>query len=217
MKILVKFPTRERRVKFTRVFNIYLQTYTKDVVFLVSYDSDDPTMNGIENERWGNHDIIWSRGKSENKIHACNRDLDKYTDWDIVILASDDMVPKVRGWDQQIRQFMKIHYPDTDGVLHFNDGYTGKKLNTMCIMGKKYFERTGTIYNPQYKSFFCDDEFTQVSYQLKKATYFDQILFEHQHPANTRVRNDNLYMKNNRFWQYDSNLFNKRKMMNFGL
>ena len=26
------------------------------------------------------------------------------------------------------------HYPDTDGVLWFNDGYKGNKLNTLCIL-----------------------------------------------------------------------------------
>lgn len=217
MKILVKFPTRERRRKFERVFRLYLNSYSKDVTFLVSYDVDDPTMNGVENNNWGNHHIVWSRGKSNGKIHACNRDVEKVTDWDVIILASDDMTPKINKWDELIRFNMKKHYPDTDGVLHFNDGHTGKRLNTMCIMGKKYYERTGSIYNPEYKSFFCDDEFTQVSYALGKATYFDTILFKHDHPANIGVGNDALYQKNNRFWSYDQSVFNRRKRINFGL
>jgi hypothetical protein len=32
-------------------------------------------------------------------------------------------------------------YPDTDGVLWFNEGYLGMQNNTLSIMGKKYYDR----------------------------------------------------------------------------
>ena len=66
-----------------------------------------------------------------------------------------------------IRQKMIKHFPDTDGVLWFFDGWR-KDLNTLCIIGRKYYERFGYIYHPDYKSFWCDAEFTEVANKLKK-------------------------------------------------
>ena len=75
----------------------------------------------------------------------------------IVLLASDDMIPMEKGFDNIIIDKMKNYYPDTDGVLWFNDGYQGDKLNTLCILGKKYYDRFGYIYNPEYISVLSDN------------------------------------------------------------
>ena len=58
------------------------------------------------------------------------------------------MVPLVNGYDTVIKEKMTLHYADTDGVLWFNDGHQEKKLNTLCILGKKYYDRFGYIYHP---------------------------------------------------------------------
>lgn len=218
MKILVKFPTRSRRKKFKMVFDRYLLSYRRDVTFLVSYDEDDHTMKDIEDENWDDkHNIIWSKGLSNNKIHACNRDIDKCEDWEILILASDDMIPFMMGWDIRIINEMEKHFPDTDGVLHFNDGFTGDKLNTMCIMGRKYYERFNYIYHPDYISLFSDNEFMEVSRKLKKEKYFKEILFKHEHPINVQFGNDALYRRNDGYYSYDKRTYEKRKSQNFGI
>jgi hypothetical protein len=86
-------------------------------------------------------------GKSENKVSAINRDLKSNDNWDILLLASDDMIPQIKGYDSVIRDNMTTHFPDTDGVLWFNDG-NRKDLNTLSILGKKYYQRFNYIYNP---------------------------------------------------------------------
>lgn len=46
MKILVKFPTRQRPKKFFETLNQYQKTRTTDLVhFLITIDGDDATMN----------------------------------------------------------------------------------------------------------------------------------------------------------------------------
>lgn len=167
---------------------------------------------------WGNLDFVY--GKSLSKIHAVNRDMDhvKDKDWNVLLLASDDMIPQVKGYDQIILDKMAEHYPDTDGVLWFNDGFVGKRLNTLSIMGRKYYDRFGYIYNPEYTSLFCDDEFMHVSQMLNKVTYFDECIIKHEHPMNgASVPMDSLYRKNERFYQQDKAVFERRKAMNFDL
>jgi hypothetical protein len=75
------------------------------------------------------------------------------SDWDILVVMSDDMVCVTHGWDDIIRQDMNENFPDTDGVLHYNDGNQKANVMTMSIIGRKYYKRDGYIYNPEYQSF----------------------------------------------------------------
>ena len=149
MKILIKFPTRGRRDKFFNVLDIYYQLASNNdnIEFQITIDTDDETMNNnIVLSKLGTYkNLKYSLGVSKNKIDAVNRNL-TIGDWDIILLASDDMIPKVKGYDDIIRNKMTELYPDTDGVLWFNDGNQGDKLNTLCILGKKYYERFNYIY-----------------------------------------------------------------------
>jgi hypothetical protein len=138
-------------------------------------------------------------------------------DWDIFLLASDDMIPKVKGYDNIIRNKMKEFYPDTDGILWFNDGHQENRLNTLCILGKKYYDRFGYIYYPEYKSVWCDNEFMMVGDLLEKQTYFDEVIIEHEHPDWGYGKRDTIHRTNSENESHDRNLFTTRKNNNFYL
>jgi hypothetical protein len=107
---------------------------------------------------------------------------------------------------------------DLDRVLFFNDGYLGRKLNTMCIMGRKYYERFGYIYHPSYQSLWCDNEFMIVADKLDKQDYFDLCLFKHEHfSTNQAVKCDALMNHNQKFYHSDKRNFDKRQANNFDL
>ena len=156
-------------------------------------------------------------GKSESKIHAVNRDIDTSGDWDIILLASDDMIPIKDGYDKIIIEKMKENYPDTDGVLFFNDGYQGRRLNTLCILGKKYYERFNYIYHPDYKSTWSDNEFMSVADILDRQTYFDEVIIKHEHPDWGYGRHDSIHQKNYNDLTHDQKTFINRRNKNFGL
>lgn len=220
LKILVKFPTRQRPLKFLDVLTRYVNTCVdKDnIEFLVSHDADDFTMTDhvINKAKSLHKNVKTVRGVSIGKIHACNRDMEQAGEWDILVLASDDMIPVKMGWDNIIRAGMSNHFKDTDGVLYFPDGYTA--LNTMCIMGKKYYDRFGYIYHSGYISLWCDNEFMEVAQHLNRQAKFNEVLFKHEHPANNRgAGNDSLYVLNDKYYMVDKNLYTKRKAVNFYL
>jgi hypothetical protein len=156
-------------------------------------------------------------GDSKSKVDAINRDMELYNDWDIVLLASDDMTPIVKGYDNIIRNNMKNHYPDTDGVLWFNDGYQENRLNTLCILGKKYYDRFNYIYNPEYKSVWSDNEFMDVANLLGKQTYFNNVIIKHEHPDWGFGNRDHIHQENFTNVDYDRNIYLKNKSINFGL
>lgn len=190
MNILIKFPTRGRPEKFFDVMNRYaagikVRGATK---FLVTLDSDDPSMNNtaVISQLLTYKDLYYDFGTSVSKIHACNRGLNNYleargSNTDIILLASDDMIPQERGYDEIIRAEMRKHYPDTDGCLWFNDGYR-KDFCTLSIVGRKYYDRFEYLYHPSYKSFYCDNEFTEVAQAAGKIKFIDKVIIKHLHP-----------------------------------
>jgi hypothetical protein len=221
MKLLIKFPTRNRKNKFFKVLKQY-QNLCEDIdntFFLITLDNDDDEMKSSEvNDIFNTFkNITVVYGKSNSKIHAINRDIELIDEWDIVLLASDDMTPKVKGYDNIIRNKMKEHYPDTDGILWFNDGHQGNKLNTLSILGRKYFDRFGYIYHPEYKSVWSDNEFMTVGNLLGKQTYFDEVIIEHEHPDWGYGNRDVIHQINSNNESHDRNLFLKRKGNNFYL
>ncbi len=219
MKLLIKFPTRVRARKFLNVLSKYVRLLEdKSTPIIVSCDSDDYSMKEeFVTEVIGQYKNVTMQFNNNNtKIEAINHNMDTF-DFDIVLLASDDMVPRIKGFDRIIKEKMMAHYPDTDGVLWFNDGYKGDKLNTLCILGKKYFDRFGYIYNPEYKSVWCDNEFMDVSNLLDKVTYFDDVIIRHEHPDWGFGSNDSIHMTNVKNESSDRLTYERRKQQNFGL
>lgn len=220
-KLLIKFPTRGRFEQFFNTLDLYYKQLSKIVPyeFVISCDLNDPVMNSEEAITKLNTYPHLSYHFSDNhsKIEACNQDMDFYDDYAVILLASDDMIPIKKGFDLVIMSAMKTHFPNYDGVLHFNDGYQGNHLNTLCIMGKNYYKQFGYIYHPDYKSFYCDAEFTQVSYMLNKAKYEDIILIEHRHPANGKAENDLVYLRNQNHIAADAETYFERQANFFDL
>lgn len=219
MKLLIKFPTKVRAKKFLNVLSKYVRFMDdKTNKVVVSCDLDDISMK--ENyvteviKTYDNVELQFNNNKS--KIEAINHGMDNL-DFDIVLLASDDMVPMVKGYDTIIKNRMKETYPDTDGVLWFNDGYKGKELNTLCILGKKYYDRFGYIYHPSYNSVWCDNEFMDVANKLGKQTYFSEIIIRHQHPDWGFGLRDEIHVTNMKNESSDKLTYNKRKLNNFDL
>ena len=137
------------------------------------------------------------------------------TGWDIVALISDDMIPQMDGWDAIIRQKMTDSYPDTDGCLWFNDGYQDR-ICTLNIMGKKYYDRFGYLYHPDYHSLFCDNEYTEVARGLGRMDYFEDCLFMHSHFAiDPTVKRDKLYDRNEALFNIDKQTYERRKAQGF--
>ena len=222
MNILVKFPTFNRPEKF---FNTLYEYYKKadnwkSMNFLISIDETDITMNNqaIKNGINTYPNIQLIIGNSKSKIDAINRDIQTCNyNWDILLLASDDMVPVVKGYDTIIRNHMIEHFTDLDGVLWYSDGHTHDTLNTLCILGREYYNRFNYIYYPEYKSVYADNEFTKVSKILGKYKYFDTTIIEHQHPDWGFGKNDIIHAQNCKNVNSDKDLYEERLAINFGI
>ncbi len=228
MKILVKFPSRERPDRFQNTLQQMMHlSVDKDIKYLITLDRNDPTVNQYVNIIKELSNCRFIIGDSFGKIHAINRDMNQVSDYDILILASDDMVPIVQGWDNIIREEMQLHFFPTpeekynlsEGVIWYDDGYKSN-INMMPIMTKAAYDRFGYIYHPAYVSLFCDNEMTEVWSALNCQIKRDLCLFQHQHYARSSQWHhtiDPLMRRNESYFMQDRKTYNTRKALNFGL
>lgn len=223
-RILFKLPSRSRPDRVFEVLDATVNNLNdkENFLFLLSLDSDDQTMNNesVINKLNSYPNMNYVFGNSTSKVHAVNRDLDSFNrEWDILVLLSDDMVPVLTGFDDIIRLNFEKYFPDFDGVTWFNDGFQKNRINTLSIMGKKYYQRFNYIYHPDYKSLYCDNEFTNVANILNKQVYIDTVIIEHRHFSigNNRSRYDDLYRRNDSLMKSDEIIFWSRHKKNFDL
>lgn len=221
MRILVKYPTRSRPELFLKTLEGYISNANNndDIDYRISFDDDDKTMTKEVIDKAYNmnrESVLFFEGKGVSKIEACNRDINPVHGWDVVLLISDDMEVQVKGWDDVIREDMKKYFPDGDGLLWYHDGSTQKVISTLSCMGKKYYDRYGYIYHPSYKSFFSDNEYTEVGQKQGKIKFIDNVIIKHQHPNwGGGVQTDDLYRENDKHWKHDQDNYNKRKSEGF--
>jgi hypothetical protein len=222
VRLLIKFPIRERRDSFRRAFDLYCDLSVTQPAFLITIDDDDRTMNKPslwEHVHSSGFDVTVKSGPPAGKVAACNRDLLEYDQpWDVVLLASDDMHPIVQGYDQIILDQMHERFPDNDGALWFQQP-PQDRVNFVEIQGRKRVEEKGYIYHPSYKSLFCDNEETDKGIRDGKLAKVDIEIIRNMspdwHPRAGAHPRDRLYQVNNRFYPIDQQTFNQRQATGF--
>lgn len=219
-KILFKYPSRGRPDRFfAGMDSIYNNLNDKNNFFvLITADNDDATMNNPD---------VWSRilkypnshaiyGQSQSKIHAINRDLDikgEWNDYDILICMSDDMRFNIYGFDDMIRTDMNFHFPEFDGLLHYPDQDAKQWLATMFIAGKNFppLKIDNKIYNPGFKSLWCDNLIMDIAQLLGKYKYCGYQINLHLCPAYGHLERDEMFNRQQGDWPHDEALYNEIK------
>lgn len=210
--VLIKFPTRSRPILFQRTMQLYLADPLARV--LVSADLDDETMNNPGMKDWlaGQDRVKVRFGNSKTKIEAIN-DGTSGESFDLVVVASDDMIPMRKDYAKRIVELFQKHFPRGDGVLHLNDGHRGSGLNTLPIMDRKFFDRMGTVFHPDYISVWADNEFQELAESQGRSKYVDEVVIEHQWIGATQP--DELNTRNEGFFHIDKITFERRKAAGF--
>lgn len=220
MKIGYVFASRERPSKFFDCLdNIRSKSESKNYFIIAKIDTDDPKADQYKDKLPLYPEVSVKWGHSKNKIDSINRNLSGIENADIICCHSDDMSFTKFWYDVLIKEAMKNHFPDFDGMLHFPDQKQKEKVCTYQIVGRKYFQRTGYIYNPEYESVYCDNEETERAKLLGKYAFINEEILIHKHyrwgfgepdELNKREDSQTLYIK-------DRDTYLKRKQINFGI
>jgi len=212
LRLLFKYTTRSRRSNFLRGIDSIIDNLAdkENYHIYTTFDVDDDKMRPLP-EIKGNHTYI--AGTSKSKIDAINRDMDfinSQYDWDILVNMSDDVVFTEKGFDDIIRkEFERI-----DTVLHYPDGNRNDLL-TVSIMDKYYYQRDNYIYNPEYKSLYCDNESMEVAKQRGCYKFVNKVIFNHLHPAYNKGIFDAQYQHTESFSNEDRLTYERRKANGF--
>lgn len=216
MNVLVKLPTRNRSARAREVL-VAAHAYESGentVKYLIAADPDDYDTQSLPHRLDFPVELLVKDHHS--KIEACNSFLDRAREWDVLVLLSDDMTPVRQNWDSILVSDLVHAFPDLDGALWYDDGFVHDKLCTLPIMGRRYFDRFGYVYEPGYKSLWCDNEYTEVAQMLSRIRYSNQVLFRHDHPGNCATASkDELYERNDKFWDTDKDYYGSRKAHKF--
>lgn len=131
---------------------------------------------------------------------------------DIIIVISDDFEP-IKNWDLEI---LKAVEGKEDWILKTQDG-TQPWIITLPIMDRKYYERFGYVYYPEYAHMYVDTDLTAVAdYTGRKIT--SNLLFRHRHYSEKDgIKKDATSQKADRTWDQGEKLFLKRYAENFGI
>ncbi|HRH68808.1 MAG TPA: hypothetical protein PLB89_04805 [Flavobacteriales bacterium] len=216
-RLLIKIPSRERPQYLLQVVRRFsdLCADPLNTQIVISADDDDRTMTPELERQLKDQRIALEvcRAPRTTKIGAMNRDLFAAGEWDIVMAASDDMFPEQDRFDAIIREDMATWFPTGDGCLWYYDGRQ-HRLCTMSIMHRLYYERMGHIYHPGYRSYRCDDEYTERAMGACKMIRFNLVLCRDEHPQwRGAVPDDDLYERNRKDKQHDLDLYTTRKAL----
>lgn len=181
-RLLIEIPSKNNMVQLISTLDKYDQNLSKTIPYqiLIVSDKHDPIMNSPEIrrvlERYQNLSIVYvdytTKPAAYNEGIAARRD-----QFDIIIAARDDWEPAVAGFDRTLVDAMHNNFPDYDGVLNI---YADQNVpvNAQPVIGKKFYERQGYVFHPDYKTSWYDEELTCVSRILGREAAIKLELFK---------------------------------------
>jgi glycosyltransferase involved in cell wall biosynthesis len=209
MVISLLHPSRQRPEKSLSAIRRWEQrAYSKNYEIIVSIDDSDPDKEKYLNYHQGKKVVINS---NRSAVDAINNAAKEATG-DILVVVSDD-TDCPSAWDDKILNACAGH---EDFVLKVNDGIQ-KWIITMPVMDRKYYERFGYVYPPDYSHMFTDTHFTHVAELLDRVIWRNDILFPHMHYSVAKAKRDELNERNDATWNEGKRTYLKHFRNNFGL
>lgn len=127
------------------------------------------------------------------------------------VLLSDDSEIVQSDWLSRSLKVFKERFPDSIGLLAFNDGIQNGKLFTMGMSSKKFVEEMrGHLYYPGYKHYGGDREVSRLAKEMKCYHYDDSINVVHYHPGKEKVKDETYRLSEDKFWHQDQKLKKER-------
>jgi hypothetical protein len=178
MRLLVKYPTKWRWERFQQNLARYIElSRDPSTTYLVTVDSDDPWPKDLPRPECVGVTVT----PPEGKVAAVNHGIPK-DGWDLLMVASDDMTPLQVGWDVAIKWDFK-HNPQAWMINYRAEPRLREKwrdLITLPIMTRECYDYFGYIYNPVYKSEYCDNEQTEIVGSLGRLVHVDSTPIVHE-------------------------------------
>lgn len=176
---------------------------------IISIDSDDNQKLEYQLHYGEHYKVLVNDNRSA--IDAINKAAERARGNIMIVVSDDTDVPQ--NWYEKI---ISATNGREDFILKVNDGIQ-KWIITMPVMDRKYYNRFGYIYQPDYKHCFCDTEMTHVADALKKIIFRDDLRFPHEHYCVGKAKKDQINERADATWQQGMQLYLRRVRERFGL
>lgn len=209
MVISLLHPSRQRPEKSLSTIQRWEQrAYVKNYEVIISIDENDPDRDKYLKYHEGKKVII---NPNRSAVDAINNAA-KHAIGDILVVVSDDTDCPV-AWDDKL---LHACSGQEDFVLKVFDGIQ-KWIITMPVMDRKYYDRFGHIYPPEYLHCFCDTHLTHVAEMLDKVVWRNDILFPHLHYSISKAKYDQVNERADATWADGKRIYLNHFRNNFGL
>lgn len=185
-------------------------SFTNDIEYILSLDRSDPKFNIYEKLFAGNRFYYINENETNTSVSAINNAA-KISSGGIIVVISDDF-ESAYNWDLQVSNAVK---GEKDWILKTQDG-TQPWIITLPIMDRKYYQRFGYVYYPEYAHMFCDSQLTHVADLLgRKLT--SSLLFKHNHYSVGGIQKDQTSLKADKTWDHGKEIYLRNFKNYFGL
>jgi len=219
--ISIIHPSRSRPDKAYATARKWLDNAGCDVEYILSLDDDDNSdyhfrfgqvlygvYSRIENETGKWPHVI--RNKNRSAIDAINNAA-KVATGNILIIISDDFdCPQMWG-----KNIIDATVGMRDWIMKTPDGIQ-KRIITLPIMDRVYYERFGYIYHPDYRHMWADTEMTDVAERTGRLIK-SNIPFVHNHYSIGKSEKDEVSIRADATYEPGRLIYNERKIRNFDL
>lgn len=208
MKISILHPSRGRPQQAFETYEKWVNHSDEKFEYILSLDASDIYSDYYE--YFDGEDVNVLIKPNHSAIDAINN-ATKIATGDLFVVISDDFdCPE--HWDTLLLEAVAGH---EDFVLKTQDGIQ-PTLVTLPIMDRKYYERFGYIYHPEYKHMGCDVELTVVAIMTGRLIYSD-LVFPHLHYSTGKTPKDAINEKNDLTYAHGDEVLARHKAVNFGI
>jgi len=198
--ISIIHPSRGRPEKSFATASKWLKSADKTRAFIATLDEDDPYLDKYKRAYQMN--VVVSKNRS--CVDAINNAA-KVVPGNIFIVVSDD-TDCFPGWDTAL---LKAVEGKEDYILKTDDNIQDY-IVTMTVMDRKYYERDGYIYHPEFVHQFADTYMTCVA-DIRGRLIYSKLKFPHLHYSYSGGKEmaDELNRRNDATWMRGQDIFIK--------
>lgn len=196
--INILHPSRGRPDKSFATMQKWIKNADKVRPIIASIDFDDPFLPRYQSAYQMNCVV----SKNRSCVDAINNAA-KLSPGNIFLVVSDD-TDCFPGWDTAL---LKAVEGKSDYLLKCEDGIQDY-IVTMTVMDRKYYERDGYIYHPDFKHQFADTYLTCVA-DIRGRLIKSNLKFPHNHYSVTKETPDDLHKRNDETWREGQKTFVK--------
>ena len=184
MKISILCPSRGRPERFAAMLESALETAARPQDFTVDVllDHDDAALAAYQ-ETGANRVVTWHFAERRT-VPAAFEFLAGQADGDILMLGSDDVIFKTRGWDDRVREAF-AQFPDHLALVYPSDGHGNGKAGDVkgnhWFVTRRWVDVVGCFCPSEFEHFCCDTVPEKIAALAGRFFYLPEVLIEHRH------------------------------------